>query len=286
MTDIRIENADSHTKAPMRNGEYELVQGRVQTRSLEVHVVDHCNLRCWGCCSLSPYLPKWCIDPADLERDLHLACRVLAPQYFKVVGGEPLLHPALDECLAVARRAEIGLVVSVTTNGFLLPRASERFWRLTQGLTISLYPHPPLPAETIALIERRATEHGIPINWKRQEQFVDMDLDEPRTQPALTQRIHEHCWLRRRCHILSKGRFFTCTRPPHFETFYGTEGGFLDDGIALNEEPDMAARLLAYLRRPEPLKACSLCQGGSAPPQPHRQMALEEIKSTIHLRCR
>lgn len=270
----------------MSNGQYELVEGRVQTRSLEVHIVDHCNLRCWGCCSLSPYLPKWCIDPADLERDLQLARRAIAPQYFKLVGGEPLLHPALDECLKVARRARIAPVVSITTNGFLLPRASNQFWQLAQALTVSLYPYPRLPAETVALIERRATEHGIAVNWKRQDQFVDMDLDAPRSHAEVTQRIYNDCWLRRRCHILSKGRFFTCTRPPHFETFYGSRSGFLDDGIALNGVPDMATRLLAYLQRPEPLKACSQCQGGSAPLQPHRQMALREINSTIQMRRR
>src|SRR5262245_25034557 len=134
----------------MRNGEYEIVEGRVQTRSLEVHIVDHCNLRCWGCCSLSPYLPKWRITSADLERDLRLARRVFAPQIFKLVGGEPLLHPDIDACLDIARQSGIAPVVSVTTNGFLLPRVSERFWQLTQALTVSLYPKPILPPETIA----------------------------------------------------------------------------------------------------------------------------------------
>jgi cyclic pyranopterin phosphate synthase len=268
----------------MINGQYELVYGRVQTRSLEVHIVDHCNLRCWGCCSLSPYLPKWCIAPADLERDLLLARRVLAPYYFKLVGGEPLLHPAIDECLDVARRAGIAPVVSVTTNGFLLPHASERFWQLIQALTVSIYPHPSLPVDTIALIKERALEHGVSVNWKQQDQFADMDLDGRREDAKITQEIYDACWLRRRCHIVSKSRFFTCTRPPHFESFYGSEPRFLDDGIELEEAPDMAERLLAYLQRPEPLQACSFCKGGNAPNRPHRQMSPAEINSTMTLR--
>jgi len=281
MTAIR---KDAAAPALMRNGDYQIVSGRVQTRSLEAHIVDHCNLRCWGCCSLSPYLPKWCVDPADLERDLRLARRALAPQYFKLVGGEPLLHPALDECLAIGRRSEIAPVVSVTTDGFLLPRASEQFWRLAQALTISLYAHPALPTETIALVERRAAEHAIPINWKRQGQFVDMDLGERREDATVTRNIYDDCWLRRRCHIVSRGRFFTCTRPPHFETFYGADAGFLDDGVVLEEGPEMAVRILAYLQKPEPLNACSLCQGGNAPTRPHRQMSPEEVKSTARRR--
>jgi cyclic pyranopterin phosphate synthase len=268
----------------MPQPDYEIVAGRVLTRSLEVHIVDHCNLRCHACCSLSPYLPKWFIDPADLERDLRLACSALAPQYLKLVGGEPSLHPALDECLAVARRVLIAPVVSVTTNGFLLPRASDRFWQLTQALTISLYPHPRLPDETISLIEKRAGEFGIPINWKQQGEFVEMDIDEPRADASVTRNIYHDCWLRRRCHIVSHGRFYTCTRPPHFETFYGNDAGFRDDGLVLETGPDMAGRLRAYLQRPEPLKACSLCQGGSAPSRPHRQMSAAEVQATVRLR--
>jgi len=268
----------------MSNGHYEFISGRIQTRSLETHIVDHCNLHCWGCCSLSPYLPKWAIDPGELERDLLLARRVLAPRCFKLVGGEPLLHPGLDECLAVARRVDIAPTVSVTTNGFLLPRASDQFWRSIQALTVSIYPHPSLPADTIAFIERRAAEHAISVNWKRQNEFVDMDLDERRGDTQVTQEIYDDCWLRRRCHIVSKGRFFTCTRPPHFETFYGTEAGFDNDGIVLGEDPNMAEQILAYLRKPEPLHACSFCRGGNGPGRPHRQMAAGEINTVLNLR--
>src|ERR1043166_7509040 len=113
-----------------------------------------------------------------------------------------------------------------------------------------------------------------------------MDRDEPCADATLTQRIYEDCWLRRRCHVLSQGRFFTCTRPPHFETFYGRGAGFLDDGLQLEERPDMAERLLAYLRRPEPLRACSLCRGGKASSRPHRQMRRAEIKETLVVRRR
>ena len=267
----------------MSQPSYEIVSGRVQTRSLEVHIVDHCNLRCWGCCSLSPYLPRWCIDPAELERDLQRARRFVAPHFLKLVGGEPTLHPALDDCLAIARRVVIAPVVSVTTNGLLLPRTSERFWELAQALTISLYPVPPLPEDTISWIKRRAEERGIPINWKRQDEFVDMDHHGPRDEAEATQRIYDHCWLRNRCHIVSKGRFFTCTRPPHFETLHGAGSGFLDDGIALEDKPDMAERLRTYLQRPAPLKACARCNGGSAPGQSHRQMSPAETKATAAL---
>lgn len=262
----------------MPQPDYAISAGRIQTRALEVHIVDHCNLRCHACCSLSPYLPRWFIDPADLDRDLRLARGAIAPQFLKLVGGEPSLHPALDECLEIARNSAIAPVVSVTTNGFLLPRASARFWQLVQALTVSLYPQPRLPGETIALIEKRAAEHNIPINWKRQNEFVQMDVTGPH-DTAVTREIYEECWLRRRCHMVSHGRFYTCTRPPHFDTFHGPGFGYRDDGLILDAEPNMAQRIKTYLQRPEPLKACSICRGGNAPVAPHRQMSVSEVQS-------
>ena len=54
------------------------------------------------------------------SRDLAVARDVLRPRYFKLVGGEPLLHPRLPELLDVARASGIAEVYSVTTNGVLL----------------------------------------------------------------------------------------------------------------------------------------------------------------------
>ncbi len=262
------------------NPAFPIIEGRIRTRSLEVHIVDHCNLRCAACCSLSPLLPKWLIDPADLERDLRCARRALAPTWFKLVGGEPLLHPAIDECLAIAQRSELAEIVSVTTNAFLLPRMSERFWQLADALTISLYPEPALPAETIDLIEAKAREHEVALNWKRQDAFVQMDVDEPRTDDVENRAIYATCWLRRRCHIVSRGRFYACTRPPHFQTLLGDAVDLTGDGIAISDEPGLASRLFAYLTGDTPLATCARCAGSSAPTAPHRQLTPGEVRAT------
>jgi cyclic pyranopterin phosphate synthase len=257
---------------------YPVFQGRVCTRSLEVHIVDHCNLRCADCCSLSPMLPKWSIDPADLARDLTLAKKALSPKWFKIVGGEPLLHPQIDECLAVARRAGIADIVSTTTNGFLLPRMSARFWELTQALTVSLYPRPALPSETIEEINRLGAAHCIPINWKTQDHFVRMDRPLSREDDEATRAIFRECWLRRRCHILSRGRFYTCTRPAHLQTLLGDQ--FFEDGVLLHDRAELMPEIHSYLHREHSLRACAVCEGGHAPQSPHRQMTPEEIPAS------
>lgn len=247
-----------------------MVDGRVQTRSLEVHVVDHCNLRCAACCSLSPHLPRWHMEPVDLERDLRLAARALAPTWLKLVGGEPLLHPDLLTCLDIAQASKAAEIVSVTTNGFLLPQQPPEFWQRLDALTISLYPVPALPQTTIALAEQRAAEHGVKLNWKKQDEFVQMDRATRCDDPDENREVWEACWLRRRCHMIRGGVFYACTRPAHFQTLLGQD--FTGDGVLLHSGPNLAAEILTYLHQPEPLKACSLCLGGNAPSAPHRPL--------------
>ena len=108
------------------------------------------------------------MEPAALKAELRLARRALAPKWLKLVGGEPLLHSRLIECLEVAHSVDIAPIVSLTTNGFLLPRQPKEFWVMLNALTISLYPQPVLPEQTIALVEARAKEYNVQLNWKRQ----------------------------------------------------------------------------------------------------------------------
>lgn len=253
---------------------FDIVEGRVRTRSLEAHIVDHCNLRCAACCSLSPHLPKWEMDPADLARDLTLARAGLAPTWLKLVGGEPLLHTRLLECLEVGRASGVAEIVSVTTNGFLLPRQPPEFWRLIQALTVSLYPNPVLPAATVEFIHARAAEHGLRVNWKKQDSFVQMDRAEPCDDEAENAVVWDECWLRRRCHMIRGGRFYACTRPVHYEGLLGRD--FTGDGVMLHDGPRLAQEIQNYLERPQPLAACALCLGGNAPEAPHRPLRAGE----------
>ncbi|MGP1667113.1 MAG: hypothetical protein ACTS5I_14665, partial [Rhodanobacter sp.] len=59
-----------HVFPPPMERNYRVQDGRILTRSLEAHIVDHCNLTCAECCSLSPLLPAWLADPDALARDL------------------------------------------------------------------------------------------------------------------------------------------------------------------------------------------------------------------------
>jgi len=256
---------------------YKIIDGRIKTRSLEVHIVDHCNLSCAECCSLSPFLPKRFVSPDEMEHDLRLAEKVVAPTYLKLVGGEPLLHPQLLECLRVAKRLELAEVLSVTTNGLFIKEMADEYWDLIDAMTLSIYPAPKLNDAVMKEIEKKAQQFNVFLNIKHQPEFVKMTHWNPAADPESKQAIFSDCWLRERCHIVDKGRFYMCTRPPHFHTLFRGEKPFQDDGIVLHAGETLVDEMYQYLRRDKPLNACLYCYGGNAITEPHRIMNRGEI---------
>jgi cyclic pyranopterin phosphate synthase len=251
---------------------YEVHDGRIATWSLEVHVVDHCNLRCAGCCTLSPHLPPRHVDVAALERDLAAAARVLRPALLKLTGGEPLLHPDVARLAAVARASGVAREVSLTTNGLLVPGAPDALFASLDRLTVSRYPSAPLPARTQAVLEERCRRFGVRLTVKDMPRFQQLDLETP-GDPAHARGVFATCWLRHRCHLLHEGRFYACTRPPHLAARWGRPALAHGDGVDLHGPGDVGKVVLDYLESVEPLGSCSLCQGSRGGWADHRQLS-------------
>jgi organic radical activating enzyme len=253
--------------------QYGIIDGKVQTRALEYHIADHCNLRCDHCCSFSPMLKKWFADPVEFESDLRAVGRVVAPQFLKIVGGEPLLHPELERLLAIARQPAVGRRIQLTTNGFLIDRLTPRGWDCLDMVAVSLYPEPALSKERIRFIAREARKRNIEVNWKVQDRFTCLDRAVLADREEAS-RTFQECWIRHRCNSIKHGRFYCCTRPQYVQKFATDPGPFLDDGIPVND-PDAGAlveRIKRHLEQTEPLNSCFLCQGGCAPLDTNRQL--------------
>ncbi len=249
---------------------YEMSDGRVRTRSLELHIVDHCNLSCWACSSLSPYLPVSVASPVDIKRDLELIEQVITPHYVDITGGEPLLHPDMIGVLKTVRTVKLRAIITVTTNGLLLDRMPEEFWTLIDGLTISIYPKPLLPNHIRNLAYKMAETYNFVLDMKRQHTFQEMSRHEPCADDKINRAMFNSCSWRQSNHMIRDGYFYTCFRPPHFQTFYGKRINFTADGVRLHDGPELVDQILRYLQRSIPLKSCALCLGSEGSSKPHR----------------
>jgi hypothetical protein len=231
-------------------------------------------LRCDHCCSYSPILKKWFADPDEFESDLRAVSRVVWPQFLKIVGGEPLLHPELERLLTIARRLAAGRRIQLTTNAFLIDRLTPRGWDSLDMVAVSLYPEPALPKERIRFIAREGRKRNIEVNWKVQDRFTCLDRTELADYQEAT-RTFDECWIRHRCHSIKHGRFYCCTRPQYVQKFASDPRPFLDDGIPVDDSDAaaLALRIKRRLEQTEPLHSCFLCQGGCAPLDTNRQLA-------------
>jgi len=100
----------------MVNGELELLRLRL----IEFHVVHHCNLNCEGCSHFAPSAPKSIVLSSEIEKQVILASKKLAPEFVHILGGEPLLHPELEMLLPIFFKAFPSATLKLVTNGILL----------------------------------------------------------------------------------------------------------------------------------------------------------------------
>jgi hypothetical protein len=77
--------------------------------------------------------------------------------------GEPLAHPDIDEIIAMARSTNVAGSVCVETNGQLLHRMTDRFWRAIRKLDVHVVPGKLSGAQIVA-IQNKAREHKVDLS--------------------------------------------------------------------------------------------------------------------------
>src|SRR5438067_3401283 len=110
--------------------EFKIVaKGLLSTRHpLQAHVIPmrRCNLACAYCNEYDDFTKP--VPLQEMQARLrHL--RSLGTSFITISGGEPLLHPDLDDIIAYIRR--LGMLAGMITNGYLL--TAERIGRLNRA---------------------------------------------------------------------------------------------------------------------------------------------------------
>ncbi len=111
----------------------------------ELHIVDHCNLKCKGCTHFANISGQYFIDGRILEyRLLRLNYIFAKINKVRILGGEPLLHPDIANILKVVRKSLPYCDLELVTNGLLLDKMTEKFFKTCYEnrilLLITAYP--------------------------------------------------------------------------------------------------------------------------------------------------
>jgi organic radical activating enzyme len=87
---------------------------------LEIHAAHACNLTCESCSHFSNGGHKGILSLTDAETWMKLWNKRIEPTAFRVLGGEPLLNPNLNDLLYLARDCWTASAITLVTNGMLL----------------------------------------------------------------------------------------------------------------------------------------------------------------------
>jgi molybdenum cofactor biosynthesis enzyme MoaA len=99
---------------------------RFSLPALEYHVAHGCNLSCQQCSHYSNFhLAGRLPTLADAESEYSQWSHRLKPTRFALLGGEPLLNPAILEHIQLARQHWYDSELMLVTNGFFLHRFPE-----------------------------------------------------------------------------------------------------------------------------------------------------------------
>ena len=92
---------------------------------MRISVIDSCNLNCYYCnpCDNNEHCHALNILSVKEVLCIVRAATRLGIKHFRLTGGEPLLHPQLDEMVLQIKKIPGVSSVSLTTNAVLLAKA-------------------------------------------------------------------------------------------------------------------------------------------------------------------
>jgi hypothetical protein len=258
--------------------------GYLRSHKLEYNLADHCNLSCRECSHLSPYVRKHFPSADGFERDLLRLAQVYRVHRFRFVGGEPLLNREILRFVQAVRRSGIASEIEVVTNGLLLDRIDEELLPHLDSICVSAYPGVGDLNPLLRSAGQRCRRHAVRLRVEHIDRFRRMQLPGPNPDEALVGEIFTSCLIAHTwsCQTFYDGFFYLCSRPIYTASYLEKRGlstteNKQSDGIALHE-PDLLARLRAYLQSQKPLSACQHCLGTVGRYEPHTQLDHNERK--------
>ena len=233
-----------------------------ETIFFQVHLTYHCNLKCKSCSHFSPLSGENYLDIKKFKKDMQRLSYLGRKNIRKIelLGGEPLLHPKINDFLKISRRYFPNTEIVLFTNGILLSEISDNFWKICGEnniiIVISYYP--------IKLNMDKINEKNIynikliydPNPTNRWFCHFKMDF-------AGTQNEDENiklCYESKNCHCLDNGKMYLCYFPACIYIF----NNFFDKNIPVCKDDYIdiykAKNILEIIKYLEqPMKFCKFC---------------------------
>lgn len=225
----------------------------------EVPITDRCNLNCkgclFGCNSLSD---SGNIEYSQLEKDAKRMKELFFDiPWIRILGGEPLFDTDIENILKMYRNIFPDSEIDLCTNGMLIPKMPESFFKVLQEENISVHISGYKP--TYHMLDRiDQILGGYNLNYtilKRDKFLKYYTLDADKNMCV----SYEKC-IASGCPELYKGKLMRCSAVLAFEKFnkwFNTDYKLLEgeDYFNIHKEDINAWELAAWLN-----KASGICR--------------------------
>jgi len=113
---------------------------KTKIEHMDFRLADHCNLNCKGCSTFSPIATKRFADPEVFRSDLTQLHALIGDNIMRIhlLGGEPLLHPQVEQFAIISRSIFHYVRIDFTTNGLLVKDMPPSFWETMRNNDIAL----------------------------------------------------------------------------------------------------------------------------------------------------
>ncbi|MBQ9245310.1 radical SAM protein [bacterium] len=233
---------------------------------LDVHLVEHCNLSCKYCCHFSNIAETEFLDIKEFEKDLKRLYEITQGKSkgFILLGGEPLLHPQINDFIELTRKIFPISYIEIITNGLLFKSMPDSFWKCMHDNSVvlkhSLYPGTNVD---IDYYYKMARKYGVRTYFKRKElqpteSFFKLNIDLEGKVDYVKR--FENCEMKDFCNQMSKGRIFHCWFGPgirHFNKKFNKNVELVEEDYLDIYKAKDANEIFEFFRRAP--KICRFC---------------------------
>lgn len=232
---------------------------------LAVHLTTHCNLNCKNCDTYAPIASKGEQDLDSLEQDLKRLSEIMGPDRIHTLhlsGGEPLLHSRIEEIPALVRKYLPRTYIYFITNGTMLPRMTDKFYRECHdnfiNIEVTIYP---IKFDYESAFEMVRSK-GVQIVNYHEHEPVKTSWHFPVNFDGSCDPVKNFtiCDRANYCHVLFDHRLYTCSAIPRIRIlnyYFKTNVPISEyDGIDIYKAKS-GQEILEFLARPVPF--CRFC---------------------------
>lgn len=204
----------------------DIIRKRTPRKDLKIviDIAEHCNLNCQNCDHFSPLSKEYFMSFDQFKKDIAHLSDIMKNQIsmLKIEGGEPLLNPSIEKYIHCARYYLDNAQIVIVTNGILLPKQSETFWRACKECEVIISATKYPIDFDYTKVEEICAQYGVTFNYFNSGQPIKTSKYKPIDLNGEQDKYvsFHNCYMANgECADLKNGKLYPCTFAANIHIF-------------------------------------------------------------------